>query len=110
MSAVVVSKDPRIVFVEVLPDCDFCGEVARFDSQTTFGSWANCCSDCLLDYGVGGLGIGLGQMLVKVGEVAPKLCKCQDCSVELEQYNTATFDGVAEMCDTCCQVSMEDTL
>ena len=49
-------------FVEELPPCDLCGNVAHFDARTVSGPWAHLCDLCFGQYGVG-LGTGLGQIL-----------------------------------------------
>ena len=51
--------------VEVLklPDCDFCGETAKYDGRTKLGPWANMCQYCFNIYGIG-LGLGRGQELI----------------------------------------------
>jgi len=51
------------VEVVVLPNCDFCGQVANYDAKTKLRAWANMCQICFDDLGVG-LGTGLGQRLV----------------------------------------------
>lgn len=51
------------VEVTVLPDCDFCGEVATYDGKTKQGPWGAMCSVCFVRHGIG-LGLGKGQQLI----------------------------------------------
>ena len=58
------------VVVEILPDCNFCGKIAHYDSVTVFGSWGYTCEQCQNNYGAKALGLtlgtGIGQKLVLV--------------------------------------------
>ena len=45
--------------------CDFCGTTAKYDGKTVMGPWANMCSDCFAENGIG-LGLGMGQELIVV--------------------------------------------
>lgn len=56
------------VKVSILPKCDICwsqGKMksAKYDAKTIMGPWANLCTPCFKQYGVG-LGTGRGQKLV----------------------------------------------
>jgi hypothetical protein len=53
------------VKVKSFPKCDFCPEEARYDGMTKIdGHWAYMCESCFSLWGVG-LGLGMGQKLVK---------------------------------------------
>ena len=54
------------VTVTKLPQCDFCSEEAQYDAKTGYGPWANMCQADFDKHGVGSLGTGLGQRLVRV--------------------------------------------
>lgn len=54
------------VKVKRIPNCDICGEKARFDAKTKNGPWGYLCAECFSTYGIG-LGTGLGQELVLEG-------------------------------------------
>jgi len=45
--------------------CEICKNDTKviYDCKTSFGSWANLCTDCFAKYGVG-LGIGKGQKYI----------------------------------------------
>jgi hypothetical protein len=62
------------VIVSALPKCNFCGDTARYDLRTLFGSWANFCEKCRLDVAIHGntLGTGQGQYLALEGEELPE--------------------------------------
>jgi len=52
--------------VTSLPMCDICkAKKAAFDGKTQFGPWANMCSICFGQYGIG-LGTGKGQHMILV--------------------------------------------
>ena len=51
------------VAVFKLPDCDFCGDMAKYDGRTKMGPWGYMCEPCFKEYGIG-LGLGRGQELV----------------------------------------------
>ena len=51
-----------------LPDCDFCGDVAKYDGKTKLGPWGSMCKPCFKVHGLG-LGLGKGQELVIKEEV-----------------------------------------
>ena len=51
------------VEVYALPECDFCGETARYDGKTKVGPWANMCDVCFHRHGIG-LGLDQGQELI----------------------------------------------
>jgi hypothetical protein len=56
------------VKVTTIPLCDICQEQrAAYDGKTTFGPWAYMCQDCWQANGVGRLGTGFGQRLIKEG-------------------------------------------
>ena len=58
-----------IVKMETLPTCDFgCGKTADYDGMTEMGPWAYMCQSCFDVNGLGELGVGKGQRLVKDGE------------------------------------------
>ena len=52
------------VYVETLPECDFCGITAQYDSATVSGPWAYMCTEHWAAYGVKKLGTGFGQKLL----------------------------------------------
>lgn len=47
-----------------LPNCDFCGAVAKYDAPTRTGQWAYMCEICLKKYGRGDAKI-IGTELVE---------------------------------------------
>lgn len=53
------------VKVDRIPRCNFCDRDATVDGKTVFGPWANMCENHWLQNGVGQLGTGFGQRLVK---------------------------------------------
>lgn len=59
------------VEVASLPQCNFCGDEARYDAKTTIGPWAYLCQQCWESHGVGRLGTGFGQRLVLSQESQP---------------------------------------
>lgn len=48
-----------------IPNCDLCGEPAAYDGKTKHGPWAYMCERCWRTDGIGKLGTGFGQKLVK---------------------------------------------
>lgn len=61
-----LKTDSRIAIVSELPNCDFCGEHARYDGATKLGPWAFMCQKDWVSHGVG-LGLGKGQVLMREG-------------------------------------------
>lgn len=53
------------VKMATIPNCDMCGEPARYDGKTTHGPWAYMCERHWASDGNGKLGTGRGQRLVK---------------------------------------------
>lgn len=52
--------------MQTIPMCDVCRKTdAAYDGATKFGPWAYMCESCWQDNGVGKLGTGYGQRLVK---------------------------------------------
>ncbi len=57
------------VKVRSLPNCDICGDQAKYDGKTCLGPWAYMCPSCFLLDGIG-LGLGIGQELILEGDNA----------------------------------------
>ncbi len=58
-------KDNTSTLIDIIPQCDFCKtKKAKYDGKTVFGPWANMCSRCFQEKGMG-LGLGLGQELIE---------------------------------------------
>ena len=49
-----------------IPSCDFCYADACYDGKTTAGPWAYMCETHWEKYGLGRIGLGFGQRLVKI--------------------------------------------
>lgn len=47
--------------------CQFCFAPATIDGATKYGPWANMCTACHAEVGVG-VGLGKGQRLIYVGK------------------------------------------
>ena len=59
----------QVTITGPLPDCDICGEPARYDAKTKQGPWGYLCPDHFSSMGVG-LGTGRGQELLLAGEAS----------------------------------------
>lgn len=62
-----MSKDWSVAEVDSFPNCDICHKhEAKYDgAYLAIGNpWAFMCESCWATYGVGRLGIGIGQRLV----------------------------------------------
>ena len=57
-----------ITYVDEYPPCDFCSKKALADARTKWGPWANMCSLCWLNNSDHKLGLGKGQLLIKIEE------------------------------------------
>jgi hypothetical protein len=90
-----MANNHTFTFVSTLPDCDFCGETAHYDTKTSFGAWANTCSNCYSSWGVGVLGLGLGQYLVLEGSPEPVFCADELC------WNLLTDPDYPTVCEDC---------
>lgn len=53
------------VKVSKIPKCDFCDSDAEYDGKTRHGPWANMCKFHWDLHGIGKLGTGYGQKLIK---------------------------------------------
>lgn len=54
-----------------LPQCNFCGDTARFDFMTAMGRWAHGCPSCWEMYrAYSTLGVGKAQMWMTADEMA----------------------------------------
>jgi hypothetical protein len=64
-------KRGEIVVVDEIPACNFCqnGTPGPYDFATVFGSWANGCELHWLQYRVGPLGVGSGQLWITPDQV-----------------------------------------
>jgi len=49
--------------VSQVPKCDFCGNIAEYDAQTTLGPWAFMCEADYQLHSTHKLGLGFGQKL-----------------------------------------------
>jgi len=49
--------------VSEIPNCDFCGNPAQYDAQTTLGPWAFMCESDYQAHSTHKLGLGFGQKL-----------------------------------------------
>jgi hypothetical protein len=61
----IIVNDHKTVSIPAPKPCDFCGCTAKYDGKTIMGPWANMCSDCFAENGIG-LGLGMGQELIVV--------------------------------------------
>ena len=62
-------KPGFVVVIHELPDCNFCGEQARYDFPTRSGGWAYGCPLHYLAYRMyPTLGVGKGQQLITENE------------------------------------------
>ena len=60
----------RAVALKILPQCNFCEEVSRYDFRTSTGHWAFGCEEHWREHrATNGLGIGEGQLLLNSREV-----------------------------------------
>jgi hypothetical protein len=61
----------RVVAMKILPQCNFCQEVAHYDFRMKNGHWAYACELHWIQYRpiIGGLGIGNGQVLISYKEL-----------------------------------------
>lgn len=54
--------------VSAYPRCDFhANRLAAYDAKTVHGPWANLCTSCFMERGIG-VGLGKGQRLVLKGQ------------------------------------------
>jgi hypothetical protein len=78
--------------VEVLPDCDFCGNGTKavVDGRTSMGPWANMCQIHHDKHGVG-LGTGKGQKLkLREPETTPRSGEKVDSPKAAEELRNAS--------------------
>ena len=62
--------------VSALPKCDFCEERAEYDGKLRgFEAWAFMCYPHFYEFGIGELGLGLGQKLTLLEPESERVSK-----------------------------------
>ena len=94
----------KTVYMQELPNCDFCGNMAEYDAPSRSGSWANMCRACFLTQTAAGLPSGSIGNKLKQRTPAPAKEGRPVTGNELSSIEEQVMDGDREIGCPACSV------